>query len=68
MKEVIARITDGSEFREFKAEYGKTIITVSGIATSITVQSSLTPVGLRRDTWSYVSETRDVDCVRKPKG
>lgn len=33
MKEVIARITDGSEFREFKAEYGKTIITVSGIAT-----------------------------------
>ncbi|ORX36350.1 carboxyl transferase domain-domain-containing protein [Kockovaella imperatae] len=27
MREVIARVTDGSEFREFKAEYGKTIIT-----------------------------------------
>lgn len=25
--EIISRITDGSEFREFKAEYGKTIIT-----------------------------------------
>ena len=29
MREIIARVTDGSEFREFKAEYGKTIITVS---------------------------------------
>lgn len=27
MKEVIARVTDGSEFREFKKEYGKTVIT-----------------------------------------
>ncbi|ORY27491.1 carboxyl transferase domain-domain-containing protein [Naematelia encephala] len=27
MREVIARIVDGSEFREFKQEYGKTIIT-----------------------------------------
>ena len=26
-REVIARVTDGSEFREFKSEYGKTIIT-----------------------------------------
>ena len=29
MREIIARVVDGSEFREFKAEYGKTIITVS---------------------------------------
>lgn len=29
MREVIARIADGSEFREFKQEYGKTVITVS---------------------------------------
>lgn len=28
MREVIARIADGSEFREFKQEYGKTVITV----------------------------------------
>ncbi|KAL1410234.1 hypothetical protein Q8F55_004239 [Vanrija albida] len=27
MREVIARVTDGSEFREFKKEYGKTCIT-----------------------------------------
>lgn len=26
-REIIARITDGSEFREFKSEYGKTVIT-----------------------------------------
>lgn len=60
MKEVIARITDGSEFREFKAEYGKTIITVSGIATSITVRSQLTSTGLCRDTWAHVSQTPDM--------
>ena len=29
MREVIARVVDGSEFREFKSEYGKTVITVS---------------------------------------
>jgi len=29
IREIIARIVDGSEFREFKAEYGKTIVTVS---------------------------------------
>jgi 3-methylcrotonyl-CoA carboxylase beta subunit len=28
IREVIARVTDGSEFREFKQEYGKTVITV----------------------------------------
>lgn len=28
MREVIARIVDGSRFREFKKEYGPTIITV----------------------------------------
>jgi len=27
MREIIARVVDGSEFREFKSEYGKTIIT-----------------------------------------
>lgn len=31
MREVIARVTDGSEFREFKKEYGKTVITVGWI-------------------------------------
>jgi len=29
MRDVIARIVDGSRFREFKKEYGPTIITVS---------------------------------------
>ena len=29
MRDVIARIVDGSKFREFKKEYGTTIITVS---------------------------------------
>jgi 3-methylcrotonyl-CoA carboxylase beta subunit len=28
MRDVIARIVDGSRFREFKKEYGPTIITV----------------------------------------
>lgn len=28
MRDVIARITDGSRFREFKKEYGPTIVTV----------------------------------------
>jgi hypothetical protein len=29
MREVIARVVDGSRFREFKKEYGQTIVTVS---------------------------------------
>lgn len=29
MRDVIARIVDGSKFREFKKEYGTTMITVS---------------------------------------
>ena len=29
MRDVIARIVDGSQFREFKPDYGKTIVTVS---------------------------------------
>jgi hypothetical protein len=28
MREVIARVVDGSRFREFKKEYGQTIVTV----------------------------------------
>jgi 3-methylcrotonyl-CoA carboxylase beta subunit len=31
MRDVIARIVDGSKFREFKKEYGTTIVTVSSI-------------------------------------
>jgi Carboxyl transferase domain len=30
MRDVIARIVDGSQFREFKPDYGSTIVTVSG--------------------------------------
>lgn len=29
MRDVIARIVDGSRFREFKREYGSTIVTVT---------------------------------------
>ena len=29
MRDVIARVVDGSRFREFKKEYGTTILTVS---------------------------------------
>jgi 3-methylcrotonyl-CoA carboxylase beta subunit len=29
MRDIIARIVDGSRFREFKKEYGTTIVTVS---------------------------------------
>lgn len=36
MREVIARIVDGSRFREFKKEYGTSIVTVS-CATSRTI-------------------------------
>ena len=32
MRDVIARIVDGSRFREFKKEYGTTIVTVSNQA------------------------------------
>ena len=53
MREVIARITDGSEFREFKSEYGKTIITVRALDTA---SCSLSP-GLRRDSWAHVSSS-----------
>ena len=31
MRDVIARIVDGSRFREFKKEYGTTMITVTVI-------------------------------------
>ena len=31
MRDVIARIVDGSRFREFKKEYGTTIVTVSAL-------------------------------------
>lgn len=30
MRDIIARIVDGSRFREFKKEYGSTIVTVTG--------------------------------------
>lgn len=33
MRDVIARIVDGSKFREFKKEYGTTMITVRPIST-----------------------------------
>ena len=39
MREVIARIVDGSDFREFKQEYGKTVITV-GIFPSLDLATS----------------------------
>ena len=32
MRDVIARVVDGSRFREFKKEYGTTIVTVSSFA------------------------------------
>lgn len=32
MKDVIARIVDGSRFREFKKEYGPTIVTVGSFS------------------------------------
>lgn len=35
MREVIARVVDWSRFREFKKEYGTTIITVCRFALSI---------------------------------
>jgi 3-methylcrotonyl-CoA carboxylase beta subunit len=31
IREIIARVVDGTEFREFKKEYGKTIVTVSSV-------------------------------------
>ena len=32
MRDVIARIVDGSRFREFKKEYGTTVVTVSTLS------------------------------------
>ena len=35
MRDVIARLVDGSKFREFKKEYGPTMVTVSGSTASL---------------------------------
>lgn len=40
MRDVIARIVDGSRFREFKREYGSTIVTVRCIFMSCTMYPS----------------------------
>ena len=40
MRDVIARIVDGSRFREFKKEYGTTVVTVSTLIL-LAVSSSL---------------------------
>jgi 3-methylcrotonyl-CoA carboxylase beta subunit len=55
IREIIARIVDGSEFREFKAEYGKTIVTVN---TNDLLSGRLTLHGMAgfcRNTRAYVS-------------
>ncbi len=41
IREIIARIVDGSEFQEFKARYGKTL--VCGFATSTAIRSASSP-------------------------
>lgn len=43
MRDVIARVVDGSRFREFKKEYGTTMITVGQISS---VTSSLIKTGI----------------------
>jgi len=41
MRDVIARVVDGSRFREFKKEYGPTMVTVR-LTSPLTLPSSLT--------------------------
>lgn len=55
MREVIARITDGSEFREFKQEYGKTLITVSSTSSCI---ANADASGICGDTWPHCWDHR----------
>jgi 3-methylcrotonyl-CoA carboxylase beta subunit len=48
MREVIARVVDGSRFREFKKEYGQTIVTVRlsfPLELAIPSSSPLSPCG-----------------------
>ncbi len=52
MREVIARIVDGSELREFKQEYGKTILTVGIVRSQMLISDRV--VGLCRDPRLYV--------------
>ncbi len=64
MREVISRIVDGSEFREFKKEYGKTVITVSLVwnvfpGNRSSFDTWLT--GFRRDTWLSVCQAFSPD-------
>ena len=50
MRDVIARIVDGSRFREFKKEYGSTIVTVRLNPLSILYRSQFT--GLCSHSWA----------------
>ena len=51
IKDVIARIVDGSRFREFKKEYGPTIVTVCPCNLSPSPEISYYIAGLRTYSW-----------------
>ncbi|BEI82775.1 hypothetical protein CcaverHIS002_0306430 [Cutaneotrichosporon cavernicola] len=69
MREVIARVTDGSEFREFKKEYGKTLITgfaeIHGHTVGIIANNGvlLSPSALKATHFIELCSQRDIPLV-----
>lgn len=69
MREVIARVTDGSEFREFKKEYGKTVITgfaeIHGHTVGIIANNGvlLSPSALKATHFIELCSQRDIPLV-----
>ncbi|KAL7419607.1 hypothetical protein Q5752_005519 [Cryptotrichosporon argae] len=69
MREVIARVADGSEFREFKKEYGKTIITgfteIHGYTVGIVANAGvlLSPSALKATHFIQLCSQRSIPLV-----
>lgn len=56
MRDVIARVVDGSRFREFKKEYGTTMVTVSTfVLTNVSFYLNLTVPSLLRASRTYMA-------------
>jgi hypothetical protein len=64
MREVIARVVDGSRFREFKKEYGQTIVTVRGAPSWWEGGSAVPPSHLLSTRVCYVNCTPTLAGVR----
>jgi 3-methylcrotonyl-CoA carboxylase beta subunit len=68
IREVIARIVDGSEFQEFKARYGKTLVCGFAHCTDIRSASSPTTASCFRERAQGRAFHRTVRAARHPAG